>query len=121
MGKEVKIMKKIKKAISLSIFGSILPMVALAVKTVNDVLTSTLNAMNIIIKIMFALAVVVFGWGIIQYMTAGGDEDKIKQGKQHILWGIIGMALLFGIWGFAKFVANYFGVTGSTGVNVPQF
>ncbi|HHD92142.1 MAG TPA: hypothetical protein ENL06_00780 [Candidatus Portnoybacteria bacterium] len=114
-------MKKIKKILGFSIGGSILPFAALAVKEVSDVLSSTLSAMNTIIKIMFALAVVIFGWGIIQYMSAGGDEEKIKQGKQHILWGIIGMALLFGVWGFAAFIANYFGVTGSTGVNVPQF
>ena len=114
-------MKKIKKIISLSALGSVLPLATLAVKSVNDVLNSTVTAMDTIIKIMFALAVVVFGWGIVQYMSAGGDEEKIKAGKQHILWGIIGMALLFGIWGFATFIAKYFGVTGSENVNIPQF
>ena len=115
-------MQKIKKIAGLTIGGGLLPFISLAAANdINNILHNVVDTLNIVIKIIFALATVVFGWGIVQYISAGGNDEKLKAGRQHMLWGIIGMAVMMAVWGLAKILANYFGITGPGNVGVPQF
>ena len=114
-------MQKIKKIAGLTIGGGLLPFISLADKSVDEILKQFKNTLNTVIVIIFALATVVFGWGIVQYISAGGNDEKLKAGRQHMLWGIIGMAVMMAVWGLAKILANYFGITGPGNVGVPQF
>ncbi len=68
------------------------------------------GTLNAVIGVLFALVTVYFIWGVIQYVQAGGDEEKLKQGKRHMVWGIIGMAIMGAAGGIAAMIGNY--VTG---------
>lgn len=59
-----------------------------------------------IIPILFLLVTVYFFWGIITYVRAGGDQKAIDTGKQHMLWGIIGMAVMASAWGIVGVIAS---------------
>lgn len=58
-----------------------------------------------IIGLLFILVTIYFFWGIVEYVKAGSDDTKFK-GKQHMLWGIIGMAVMAGAWGIVEIVAS---------------
>ena len=73
--------------------------------------------LGLIIPILFVLATVVFLWGIIQFLTAAGDETKLKEGKKRMLWGIIGLAVMLAVWGLARMLALFF--TGSSAFSLP--
>ncbi|OHA00468.1 MAG: hypothetical protein A3C07_01265 [Candidatus Sungbacteria bacterium RIFCSPHIGHO2_02_FULL_47_11] len=81
----------------------------------SPVAQNLLTALNIVVTIVFVLAVVVFGWGIVQLIIAAGDPAKIKQARQFIVWGVIGIAILASIFGIIQFIQNYIGVTAGTG------
>ena len=112
-------MQKIKKIAGLTIGGGLLPFISLAAKSVDEILNQFKNTLNTVIVIIFALATVVFGWGIVQYISAGGNDEKLKAGRQHMLWGIIGMAVMMAVWGLAKILANYLGANDQT-LNIIQ-
>lgn len=78
-----------------------------------------LTALNVVVTIVFVLAVVVFGWGIVQLIIAAGDPAKIKQAKQFVWWGIIGIAILASIFGIIQFLQTYVGVAPGTGTIQP--
>ena len=63
-----------------------------------------------IIPLLMSLAVLVFIWGIIQYVIAQDDEGKRKSAKDTILYGIIGLFVMISIWGLVKILGNTFGV-----------
>jgi hypothetical protein len=69
------------------------------------------GTLNAVIGVLFALVTVYFIWGVIQYVQAGGDEQKLVQGKRHMVWGIIGMSIMAAAWGIATMIRIY--VTGS--------
>ena len=46
-----------------------------------------------ILQIAIPLATIVFVWAGFQYITSGGDEKKIEQAKNTLLWGAIGLAV----------------------------
>lgn len=75
--------------------------------------------LNSIIPVLLALGVVYFVWGVVQYMIGGGDESK-KKGKDHIIYGLIGLSVIVGLWGLVNIVVNTFGLKGATpsGLNI---
>lgn len=65
-----------------------------------------------VIGILFPLATAIFLWGVIEYMRAAGDEKKIKDARQKITYGIIGLFLMVAVWGIVKAVVVTFGLQG---------
>jgi len=96
------------------------PLIALAqTDKLSPLAQNLLTALNVVITIVFVLAVIVFGWGIVKLIIAAGDPAQIKQAKQFILWGIIGIAVLASIFGIITFLQQYFGVAPGTGTIQP--
>lgn len=50
-----------------------------------------------LILISVVIAVIVIIWGGLVYMTAGGNEDRTKQGKAIIWQGIFGAAIVLAV------------------------
>ncbi len=53
----------------------------------------------ILIPIMTLLALgafVVFLWGIVEFIAGAANEEKRTAGQQHMIWGIIGLVIIFG-------------------------
>jgi len=74
-----------------------------------DLILGTIN--DIIIPVLFALAFIVFLFGVARaYIFSGGDSAKVKEGHMLILWGIIGFAVMLSIWGLVNIVADTFGL-----------
>ena len=103
---------KFKKALGASVFVWALPLIA-AAADVEGVLSRIKNILYAVIALLFVLVTLYFIWGIVQYISAGGDEEKMKQGKQHMIWGVIGMAVMAAAWGLVKVLIDTFGVGGS--------
>lgn len=54
------------------------------------------NVMSFLLTISIPLAIVVIIYGGFLFMTSGGSEKRIGQGKQAILSAIVGLAIVFG-------------------------
>jgi len=74
--------------------------------------------LSAIIPILILVGVVYFVWGVVQYMIADAEEAK-KKGKEHIIYGIIGLAVIVGLWGLVNVVVTTFGL-GEQSLNVPS-
>jgi hypothetical protein len=64
-----------------------------------------------LVPIVMVIAVLVFFWGIVQYMTAGADEEKRGAARNLMIYGVIGLFVMVSIWGLVKFLGTTFGVT----------
>lgn len=53
---------------------------------------------NPAINILFALAVLFFLYGVLQFFLNQENEEKKTSGKNHMLWGIIGITIMMGVW-----------------------
>ena len=71
-----------------------------------------------IIPLIFALATAFFVWGVVQFVILGaGEEAKRTQGKQHMIWGVVALAVMLGVWGLVSILGSTFGL--ETGI-LPQ-
>ena len=65
---------------------------------------------NPIIKLLIAVAVVYFLFGVVKYFIGSrdrADSQGAEEGKQHMLWGIIGVAITISAFGIVNLIANF--------------
>ena len=72
-----------------------------------EILQSVSGLLNIIITFLILLATVLFLWGIVKYIMAGGDEEKLKEARNTIIYGIIFLAVMIAVWGFVNIVLDF--------------
>jgi hypothetical protein len=77
---------------------------------------------NSIIPLLFALALVMFVWGVIKFFIINSDEEaKRAEGKQFMIWGIIALAVMLSVWGLVGILKTTFGISvGSSSSLLPQ-
>ena len=87
-----------------------------------DTLIYRLNTqiINPIIVFMMALAILMFVWGVVEFLMnqGGGEEKAIANGKQHILWGLIGLLIMVSVFGIMRLIVNTFGIKGPPGTPI---
>jgi heme/copper-type cytochrome/quinol oxidase subunit 2 len=66
-----------------------------------DLLTNIFTAL---VPILIGMAVVVFFWGIVKFISKAGDEREHEEGKQFIIWGLITLFVIVSLWGIVGFI-----------------
>ena len=59
--------------------------------------------------VLFAAATVVFLFGVVEFLASPDNEEKKTTGKRHMLWGLIGLAIMFGVKGIVSILQNFVG------------
>ena len=73
----------------------------------NNVLAPVItNIVNPIVWLMFAVATLVFIYGVLQMVIKGEDADARSAGQKSILYGIIGMFIMVSAWGIVYLISN---------------
>lgn len=76
-----------------------------------EILIAIKNLFDYIIPILVLLGVVYFVWGVVQYVIGDGEEAKTK-GRDHVISGIIGLAVIASMWGLVGVVSRTFDLEG---------
>ena len=70
-----------------------------------------MKAINIVLPFVMGFGFFGIFTGLLKYVSAGGDEERLGKAKQLIVYGLIGIVILFTFWGLAKLLAKtYLGV-----------
>ena len=64
------------------------------------------NILDPLIMLMFAVAVVVFVWGVVEMFIHGDDAAARQKGQWHMLGGIVGIFIMVSAWGIIYFISN---------------
>lgn len=74
--------------------------------------TGIIGAVNlIVVPIIFTLAFLSFVYGVVNYFFLHGDQDAMREkGRSFIIWGVIGMAVLFTVWALVRMLLSTFGL-----------
>lgn len=72
----------------------------------SEFVNNFIAVLNVVIP--FAMFFGFFGFlvGVLKYVGAGGDEERLGKAKQLIVYGLIGLLVMFSFWGLAKLLAN---------------
>jgi len=86
-------------------------MVAYA-KTIDEVIAVITNeVLQPIVQLLFALATILFLWGVVEFLISRDNEEERDKGKRHMLWGAIGLVIMFSVngilWILIHFAENF--------------
>lgn len=74
---------------------------------------------NAVVPLLVAIAVAFFIWGIITYFLNPDNEEKKKEGKSYLLWGLIALFVMTSFWGLVNILSNTFDTGNNNKINMP--
>jgi uncharacterized membrane protein len=79
------------------------------IKSLTDLINFfTCTLVNAVVPLLVALAVVGFVYGIIKYFLNPDNEEKRKDGKSFMLWGLVTLFVIVSIWGLVGILSGTF-------------
>jgi len=71
-----------------------------------------------IVPLLITLAVVIFIWGIVKFISKADEPGEREEGRQFMMYGIVALFVLVSIWGLVGIIQGTFGV--GTDTLIPQ-
>jgi len=79
--------------------------------TVSDFIKILVDVIvNPLIRLSFAVALVVFLWGVFGYIKNADSPEDRKKGTQHIIWGLVGLFIMTSVFTILEIALNTFGI-----------
>ncbi len=79
--------------------------VATLMKSINKVV------INPLILFLFAVAMVYFLYGLVQYFLSPDNEEVRKTSKSHMIWGVVGLFIMVAVFGIERLILGTVGET----------
>jgi NADH:ubiquinone oxidoreductase subunit 2 (subunit N) len=101
-----------------------LPLISFAQPSVNSVqdagrfFIDLIN--NVAVPLIFALAFIVFIYGVFKYFIAAGDGSKAKEGKNLMLYGLLGFFIMVSVWGLVNILVGSVDLENERPSELPQ-
>ncbi len=80
---------------------------------VGDSSSGIIGAINqAIVPTILALAFLFFVYKVVEYFffKSEGSEEKIKEGREFVMWGILGLVVLFSVWALVGLLLSTLGI-----------
>ena len=74
--------------------------------TIKGIFERGTDLVVLFIEILFVLAIAVFLWGIVKFIYSAGNPEKRKESKNLIIYGLIGLFVLFSFLGIIEILKN---------------
>lgn len=67
--------------------------------------------------VIFAAGFLLFIWGLVKFLwyVEEGSGSSSSEGKQHMVWGLVGMLIMVSFWSIIALLDNTFGLGAMTG------
>ena len=89
------------------------------VQDLSSAFSFTNSLLSSITVLLFAAAFVFFLYGVFQFVRSAGDEEARKSGRDHIIYGVIGLAVMASVYGLVNFLTGSAALT-QTSVTIPS-
>lgn len=68
--------------------------------------------LNPLIEFSFIIALGVFLFGVMEFIRGADNKEKREKGRQHMLWGVIGLFIMMAVFGLITLLTNTLGISG---------
>ncbi|MEK7152938.1 MAG: hypothetical protein AAB834_03260, partial [Patescibacteria group bacterium] len=72
------------------------------------------------IPAIFSFGLIIFLWGLLQFLRAAGDENAADEGKRRIFLGVVIMFVMISVWGLVGIFSQLTGVQPGTTPKLPN-
>lgn len=75
--------------------------------TLGDFISRAVSAIMLVAGIATFMYLI---WGGIEWITSGGDKDKVQSARERITQSIVGLAIVAGAWAIMLLLDYFFGI-----------
>lgn len=111
-----------KSLASLSALAFALPLIASAqnLQPLFNLMGAVARLVGAAIPILITLALVVFFWGLIQYLWhSGGGAEHAEKNKKLMIWGLLTIFIMVSVWGIVRLAQDALGINPYTSAVSP--
>lgn len=91
---------------------------AQALQPIRNIIVAVGGILNITIPVLIAAAIVVFFWGLVEYIYKAGGEGA--SGRSKMIAGLVSLFIMVSVWGLVNLAQGALGVSGNASVQIPQ-
>ena len=102
----------------LSLFALAPNIIFAAPENFGQLINLFLDLIYALVPVIVGLSFLVFLRGLALFVWSAGDTKKHDEGKNIMIWGIVGLFVMFSLWGILRFAYGDFGFTRSFGIPV---
>lgn len=79
-----------------------------------------------ILLVVFAAGFFLFMWGLFEFMVNVNNAAEKETGRQHMLWGTVGMFIMASVYGIMTYIESTIGINpnstvDTSNINVPTY
>lgn len=60
------------------------------------------NVLNPTIRLLFAVAIIYFLYGVVDYVRNANSDTGRTTGARHIMWGLVGLFIMISVYGIIR-------------------
>jgi len=90
---------------------AVAPSVVFAADTFGSLIGKAVSVINVAIPVLGSAILLVFMWNSARYIFSADNVEEKGRGKALIGWGIVGLFVVFSLWGIVNVIANTFVVS----------
>lgn len=76
--------------------------------------------LGLIFWFLMTLAVAVFSWGVIKFISSSADAKKREESKWLLIYGVIGLFAISSVYGLIYFIGLFFGIQPGGMIDLPS-
>ena len=69
------------------------------------------NILNPIVGLLLSISIIVFLFGIVEFLSSAENISKNEEGKKHMIWGLIGIFIIVSVNGIMKLICDTIGAS----------
>jgi len=104
-----------KLAYTAAAFALLVPSAAFAqggdLGNLQDIINGLGNIVDVATPVVVGIALLAFFWGLARYIFSAGDDEKKKEGRNIMIWGVVALFVMIAVWGIVRFIGDALGVT----------
>lgn len=75
-----------------------------------DLIFIFIDLINTALPVIAGIGVLVFFWGLAKFIRNAGDAENHQDGKNLMIWGVIGFFVMVTVWGLVQFGQSSLGI-----------
>mgnify|MGYP001577044543 CR=1 FL=1 len=91
------------------------------VRDLKSLINAFIGIINLIQKFLVALSIFIIIWGTFRYLVASGDKERLTKARDVIVYGLLGIVIMYTIIGIIAVLLNTFKVDSTSLPPIPQF
>jgi hypothetical protein len=87
-----------------------------APRNFTDLVQIFIGLIRLLIPLVVALTLLSFFWGLTKFIGNAGDSKSHEEGKNLMIWGLVGLFVMLSLFGILRFAYRDAGFRGTLGV-----